>query len=565
MEEVLKMDITNIDDCGVCCERINKSNRKAVVCPVEKCSYVCCRSCFVRYLMSSGMNVVCMNCKKDFSSEFLSLNLTKKAEKEHTDYMIQLTLEVVKGQLPEWQDQANSILRRRKFTDEFRKKTPDLLKFEHELEKVKLLIEGVYLKFKISKTAPFTRKVNKVNLSDWRNWVFRNHLICSLCDATTPIDITCTCECGVKKCRICLPFCLLLNDTKCVGCDREELSLEDIKARTSGTFFTKFFKPKNNIQNKPEMEEHKIQAIDLITRKLSLNSGFTAISTELYQIENVNFKKERFVRFVKKCPNGECRGFLSTAWKCGLCGDFFCTDCHKKKTGPDHVCDDAEKATVAMIKDATKPCPKCGMPIDRYTGCSQVWTPCCKIAFDWNTGKIVINERIHSPEYYDYMRRTNNGIVPREIGDDPCGGQIEYYRLRAALKNKKLRDKCIDYYRLMAHVNDVHLPELPAELGRIDHSEFGIKYLTGDIDDVKWKFILKKQIKKEKRENEIYHILRMFVKVMDDLLRLLEHERKTHKFIDSSEELIKYTNEQIGKINTKYKSVEKKYFIHSPY
>jgi hypothetical protein len=244
-----------------------------------------------------------------------------------------------------------------------------------------------------------------------------------------------------------------------------------------------------------------------------------------------------------------------------MCSDFFCPDCHKKRTGPGHVCDEKEKATIEMLKTGTKPCPKCGTPIDRYTGCSQVWTPCCKIAFNWNTGKIVTNERIHSPEYYDYMRRVNNGIVPREVGDDPCGERIDYYNLSHTLNGKKLREKCIEFYRVMVHVSDVLLVNLPADVGRIDHSEHGIKYLVGDIDDAQWKTALKKQIKKEKKENEVHHILQMFVAVMGDLFRVLLHDRKTHNFIDSVNALILYANEQIGKINIKYKSVDKKYFI----
>ena len=38
-------------------------------------------------------------------------------------------------------------------------------------------------------------------------------------------------------------------------------------------------------------------------------------------------------KFIKACPDERCRGFLSSQWKCGICNNFFCPDCHENK-GP---------------------------------------------------------------------------------------------------------------------------------------------------------------------------------------------------------------------------------------
>jgi hypothetical protein len=36
-------------------------------------------------------------------------------------------------------------------------------------------------------------------------------------------------------------------------------------------------------------------------------------------------------KFVRKCPNGDCHGFLSSALKCGLCECWACADCREVK------------------------------------------------------------------------------------------------------------------------------------------------------------------------------------------------------------------------------------------
>jgi len=552
-------------ECDICCELINKSKHKQITCPIDICKFMCCRICFVYHLMNSGINPCCIKCKKDFSSDFLEENLTQKEYKEYINHTTELRLEIIKEQLPEWQEDANIILRNRKLIIEENKIMSLLRNINDDIYEVKKLLFDIYTIFFKTKRNQFSK--NHFNYINWSRWIQNQLIICSVCDKEDTLNI---CECGFKKCKMCTNFCLLLNDTKCILCNKEQFTIDEIKYMTSISFFNNFFKPKKRIQNSSEMLEHKNEAISLIKNKIKLNENY---NTHIYGLYNIKYgndsvytekivKKE--VGFLKKCPDSNCRGFLSSAWKCGLCEEFFCYMCHAKKKCRDdteHICDENEKATVAMLKKETKPCPKCGMPIDRYTGCTQVWTPCCKIAFYWDTMKLVTNERIHSPEYYDYIRRTNNGIVPRENGDDPCGGRISFYTVNNALRGEPLKDKCIEYFRLTEHVNAVQLAELPNEIGRIDNSDLCIKYLTGDIDDEKWKYLLKKKIKKDKRENEVYHILRMFINVMDDLLHLLVHERKTDKFIENVNELIIYTNGHIEKINQKYKSVEKKYFV----
>lgn len=54
--------------------------------------------------------------------------------------------------------------------------------------------------------------------------------------------------------------------------------------------------------------------------------------------------------FVRKCPVNDCRGFLSTRWKCDVCENFICVDCNEIKKDDTHVCDPDAVETMKLLK-----------------------------------------------------------------------------------------------------------------------------------------------------------------------------------------------------------------------
>jgi len=140
-------------------------------------------------------------------------------------------------------------------------------------------------------------------------------------------------------------------------------------------------------------------------------------------------------QFIRACPVNTCEGFLSSAWKCGVCETWACSKCFEiigKNKNVDHVCDENVLKSAEMIKASTKPCPSCSSAIYKISGCDQMWCTQCKVAFSWKTGK-QINGTIHNPHYYQWMKNSNNGNI-MQPGAELCGGLPNLHMWRHAIQ-----------------------------------------------------------------------------------------------------------------------------------
>jgi hypothetical protein len=146
-------------------------------------------------------------------------------------------------------------------------------------------------------------------------------------------------------------------------------------------------------------------------------------------------KREQHAAFVRPCPNTEanCRGFLSTQWKCNLCNMWACKECHEIKgdsQDSEHTCHPDNLASAKLIDAETRGCPKCGARVYKISGCNQMFcTACNDCAFDWVTGRI--ETVIHNPHYYEFQRQRNGGQAPRVAGDILCGREVDHNTTRA--------------------------------------------------------------------------------------------------------------------------------------
>ncbi len=189
----------------------------------------------------------------------------------------------------------------------------------------------------------------------------------------------------------------------------------------------------------------------------------------------------REVVFNRPCPYPECRGYVSSAWKCGLCERYSCSRCHEPKNGrddPDHVCNEDTVATIALLANDTKPCPNpsCGTPITKLSGCDQMWCPTCHWAFSWRTGERVrAGGVIHNPHYFEHQRAMNNGVIPRQPGDipggDPCGGVPDTRTIQQSVRNRWRDQATHAVTEAVERANNApHDPELRREILRVQRA-----------------------------------------------------------------------------------------------
>ena len=121
-----------------------------------------------------------------------------------------------------------------------------------------------------------------------------------------------------------------------------------------------------------------------------------------YNLNHVSYKSEKErSHFVRQCPAANCRGFLSTQWKCGICDQWSCPDCHELKgmnRDCEHKCDPNSVETAKLLAKDSKPCPKCQSMIFKIEGCFSkdtpilMWDGIIKMSQDVCIGDILVGD-----------------------------------------------------------------------------------------------------------------------------------------------------------------------------
>ena len=274
------------------------------------------------------------------------------------------------------------------------------------------------------------------------------------------------------------------------------------------------------------------------TQRAAVNDKNREFAQQLAIFEERSTPTERR-QFVMKCPSDECRGFLSTAYKCGTCSKHTCSDCLVvlgEDKNVEHTCKKEEVESAKAIKAETRACPKCGARIFKIDGCDQMWCTMdgCGTAFSWDTGQIVTG-RVHNPHYYEWLRRNGGALgAPREAGDIPCGGMPNYYQLHsvfrvsglytiergtATLTVKTTTFEISEIHRNCQEIIDYQLANHPSQMPRNLNKLNDVKYLMNEISQDEWQRQLELAEARFNRKKEIGFILNMFCTAAADMFR----------------------------------------------
>ena len=394
---------------------------------------------------------------------------------------------------------------------------------------------------------------------------------CECFNQKTRVKVSCN-YCEYAACRTCVQRYLtsVVSDPHCMQCknawNREFVDQACTKTFRNGTLKEhreqvlfereKCLLPEAQVvvaqrkelaKRRDKIEEHRI---DIAKMKNEIDR----LEIEMYHIR-VNHGKESKRDFVRKCPADECRGFLSTRWKCDVCENYICAECNEIKVADaEHTCDPNAVETIKLLKKDTKPCVNCGTMIFKISGCAQMWCPSCHTAFDWNTGRIETG-LVHNPHFYDFQRQ--NGRLARNPGDVPCGGLPRIEEINAIFKTfgrfvRPTNPMGLMFYnihRLAIHIEHVEL----VNQREYNTMELRVEYLINKISEDVFKKKLQQFEKKREKKRDIRNILIMFSHTCGDILRqLVQEPGKAGELADILRQLRTYTNDTFQNIQKRY-------------
>jgi hypothetical protein len=323
--------------------------------------------------------------------------------------------------------------------------------------------------------------------------------------------------------------------------------------------------------------EGKIQAKKIDKKIIELQRQIAALNIEINDLHveksiALNRKKtnERSA-FIRACPDDNCRGFLSTQWKCGICEKWCCPDCNIIKgytRDAEHTCNDDDLATAKLIASDTKPCPKCGMGIFKIDGCDQMWCTECHTAFSWRTGRI--EQNIHNPHFFEWQRR-NGGQIPRNPNDVICGRNLDHYLYESFSRllrtyyyrttNSRIVLSRLD--KIIRSAVHIMLVERPNQVNYQERNEhLRVQYLMKEINEEEMKELLQRDDKKHHKNEELREVFTLLTNTVTDILYrfydMLDRDKTSPpEFMDSTvlneiSTIIEYANECFNDISHTY-------------
>ena len=407
---------------------------------------------------------------------------------------------------------------------------------------------------------------------------------CTICcekfNLTNHKKVSCN-YCDLESCRKCVQTYLMeiTTDSHCMQCkniwNREfidstctkQFRNKELKTHRENILFEreKCFLPDAQV-----IAHRRMEKAVLISEN---NKKITDIQAQIIRlhIENERIQREGDVmtpedtaerrKFIRKCPVTECRGFLSSQWKCELCDNKICHECNEIKTD-DHECEPNNVETMKLLKKDTKACPNCGTMIFKISGCAQMWCPDCHTAFNWNTLQIEKGV-VHNPHFFEFQRM--GGTLNRNPGDIPCGGLPNVHDLYKACKIKIVRQAPVilpeskiffDFLRMILHITNMEMIQVNEGQQNRMALNLRVRYLLNDIPEVDYKSILQRDEKAREKHRDINNILTMITHTGTDILRqFVSGEMTDEQTTDIINNLIAYTNDTLKIISQRYACV----------
>lgn len=262
----------------------------------------------------------------------------------------------------------------------------------------------------------------------------------------------------------------------------------------------------------------------------------------------VAIQRNRAIKtYIGPCMTPNCAGYRDVRSFCGICRNTTCEECLEVK-GRDHVCDEAKRESVRVIRAECKECPKCYMRIFKIDGCNQMFCTRCNVVFDWRSGLIETTQRIHNPHYFEYLRTIHgNRDIPQNIG---CNDHATVMgRLRSALYITKAKSpaafhklqRLFELYHVIYDINSSNSSDLADTQNRLAFTQ--LKHILLVIDRRSFLIELHRLHKSMEHNQEIRQLTDTLTDVIiDKLSTIVFQDNITDVSIEDIEQYVAYTN-----------------------
>jgi len=561
-------------ECEVCYEKYNNGTRSAIKCEFGDCNYNACKTCIRVYLMSTTTDPNCMQCHKRWSDKFIVKNLNAS-----------------------FMNKEYKIHRKELMTQQQISRLPDTMAAAEQYKNIKMLREQIEERYREERI--LWREIAEVR----KNIHHEKQMRVATLNAPESLE---TDAVLVKYAEAYYQYeeSVRKNPSGCVKTYKK--NLQDI-----GAFYT--YRTQKKVTDEEEQKkikimmdylknyeskrlEQELKLKNLTDRSAMTRQDINAFMHNIRVLEtggNIDGEGEakESRKFIMPCSNADCRGYLSTHYKCNLCDFHTCSKCFEliglSKEESGHECKEENIASAEFIKKQSKPCPCCGTRISKIDGCDQMWCTQCHKAFSWNTGKIVTGV-IHNPHFYQYQRENGGGVAPRNAGDVECGGLCDMVLLNRELIKKivatkkttgtreeyekqhseqtLLRQKVMSLHRAVSHLIHTEINEVRLRItANEDYEKERVQYILKEISKEEMSSKIMRKDNVRKKNIEFMQLYEVITAVGIDMFRaILNSEKKDDLFEQEvRERLQEYDNLRIY-VNNQFKEISMTYGICVP-
>ena len=382
-------------------------------------------------------------------------------------------------------------------------------------------------------------------------------------------------ECKYKACRTCVRRYLtdITQDPQCMNCqcpwtDVEQLQEVAGRAFCNGPLRKKreevlFERQKALLPSTQDKCETVLRERKIRVEIKGMQAQITRLQNEVYQkrrhlwslTHSAQHKRKERREFIRGCPKMDCRGFLTTRYRCPLCESRVCSKCHADITecGEDeHECREEDVLSARLVMSSSKPCPECGTRIQKVSGCDAIFCVVCSSFWNWRTGRITSGV-MHNPEYFRWLRE--RGISAEE---DRQARRRRGRQFRGSFPMPRRRESCRTYtaiWRLLAHVRDVELRRY--SVNEIEQNQdLRVRFLLGELTEVQMRKALQKREKANRKKQAIHNVFTTFADAIHELLQGYVSRNRISKtaLTKDAVSMVTFSNEGFARIRRCFNS-----------